>query len=111
MEKHCVKMCQRLGTLLAERVEKPLQDQIRDSSRVAQLYVQSQEYRFKHIKQRVQESPRIGNAHVEKPGTGFKDNARCSNAFHSPDEFEFGASAGPSAMWCWVEQTAVQYVV
>lgn len=84
MEGHCVRMCQHLEALLAERVLETREDQTRDAGGAASLYVESSKNCLKRIKQLVCDSSRTGNVQAEKPVTGSAVVDESNNAPISP---------------------------
>lgn len=90
-------MCQHIGAFCAEYASEAREDQTRDASVVAGLYVESCTNRLKRIEQLALESTPTGDVQVVKPVNRFGVVDESNNTPTSPGYDENDASAGPSS--------------
>lgn len=100
MKKHWAKICQHLGRLLAKRGVDVGKDQIRESSVVAGLYVQSLRDLLNRVKQLVYEPLCVGYIYFEKLCSGSGEGAEHHIVLVRPGNTRNDARAGSSLAFC-----------
>lgn len=98
MGKHCVKLCQPLGTLLAKRVVESREHQLCKAYGAAGLYVQSLKSPLSCINKLFREASYGGDAQAEKLGAGSEGDGEDNNASTSPGDVEDDAGTCLSAV-------------